>query len=131
MYGNLAEQRGIGAYQSVLRETLTGRDLEASVLTRGGLLLKQCQDNWGSDDLPAELDKALKFNQAIWGIFQNELAREDNPLPLKLRQNILCLSVFIDRRIFEIMAHPSPDKLTIIIDINSHLAAGLRGNPGA
>jgi hypothetical protein len=27
------------------------------------------------------------------------------------------------------MAHPEPDKLKIIIDINLNLAAGLRGSP--
>ncbi|MDD5722992.1 MAG: flagellar biosynthesis regulator FlaF [Syntrophales bacterium] len=131
MYNNLARQRGIGAYQGVQKTTMTGREIEASVLTKGALLLKQCQDTWGSNGLSADLDSALKFNQIVWSILQNELSKEDNPLPLKLRQEILSLSIFIDRRIFEVMAHPSPEKLTIIININSTLAAGLRGSPGA
>ena len=33
------------------------------------------------------------------------------------------------KRIFDIMAYPSPEKLTIIININLNLAAGLRGSP--
>ena len=130
MYNNLARQRGIGTYQGVQKATMTGRELEASVLTKGALLLKQCQDDWGNEGLPPDLNKALTYNQAVWSIFQNELAKEGHPLPRKLRQDILSLSVFIDRRIFEIMAHPSPEKLTIIMNINSNLAAGLRGSPG-
>jgi len=39
---------------------------------------------------------------------------------------LLRLSGFIDKRIFEIQAHPAKEKLTIIIDINNNIAAGLR-----
>jgi flagellar protein FlaF len=38
------------------------------------------------------------------------------------------LAAFIDRRIFETMAFPSPEKLKIVIDINNNLAAGLRSS---
>lgn len=131
MYNNLARQRGIGTYQGVQKASMTGRQLEAAVLTKGALLLKQCQDTWESENRPAELDSALTYNQAVWSIFQNELAKEDNPLPRKLREDLLSLSVFIDRRIFEVMANPAPEKLTIIMNINTNLAAGLRGSPGA
>ena len=62
-------------------------------------------------------------------MFQSELSREDNPLPQKLRVDILRLASFIDKRIFEIMAYPDPEKLNIIININQNLAAGLRGAP--
>jgi flagellar protein FlaF len=57
--------------------------------------------------------------------------REDNPLPKKLKVDILSLSAFIDRRIFEIMAQPAPEKLKIIIDINNNIAAGLRTRPAS
>ena len=71
------------------------------------------------------LEEALKFNQRIWSIFQSELSHKDNPLPKKLRMDIIRLSAIIDKRIFETMAEPSPEKLSIIIDINNNLAAGL------
>jgi len=35
--------------------------------------------------------------------------------------------IFVDRRIFEVMAYPSSEKLDILININRNLAAGLRG----
>jgi len=43
--------------------------------------------------------------------------------------DLLKLSAFIDRRILETMADPSPEKLTAIININRNIAAGLREAP--
>ena len=117
------------AYESVNNSTMSGRELEAAVLTKAARKLKECQDTWDTDDHNAKLDTALKFNQRIWSIFQGELAREDNPLPRKLKVDLLSLSAFIDRRIYEIIADPTPEKLTIIININNNIAAGLRTRP--
>lgn len=114
-------------YRTALKTSLSGRDIEASVLIKAALMLKDCQDNWDSDDRNAKLDEALKFNQLIWSIFQSELTKADNPLPKKLREDILSLGTFIDKRIFEVMAYPLPEKLTIIININLNIAAGLQG----
>jgi flagellar protein FlaF len=124
MYANTAE-----AYESVSKMTMSGREIEATVLTKAARKLKACQDRWDTADRDEILDDALKFNQRIWSIFQSELSAEDNPLPKKLRLEILRLSAFIDKRIFETMAEPSPDKLNIIIDINNNLASGLRDSP--
>jgi flagellar protein FlaF len=117
------------AYETVEKTTMSGPDVEAAVLNKAAQKLKECQDNWDTDDREVKLDVALKFNQRIWSIFQSELAKEDNPLPTQLKADILSLSAFIDRRIFETMAYPTPDKLTIIIDINNNIAAGLRKRP--
>ena len=116
-------------YETVSKATMSGRQVEAAVLTKAALKLKDCQENWEAEDRNTKLDHALKFNQRIWSIFQAELVRPDNPLPKKLRQDILNLSVFIDKRIFETMAYPAPEKLTAIININLNLAAGLNGSP--
>lgn len=123
-------RNAVSAYQKVDKATLPGRETEARVLSEGALRLKRCQEAWESPGLDERLDDALKYNQKIWSLFQGELAREDNPLPKKLRVDILRLAAFIDKRIFEIMAFPSPEKLSIIININQNLAAGLRGSPG-
>jgi flagellar protein FlaF len=120
----------VNAYKQVDKNTISGRETEARVLTEAALKLKKCQDNWGSPDIDAELDQALRYNQKIWSLFQGELEREDNPLPGKLKIDILRLAAFIDKRIFEVMAFPAPEKLNIIININQNIAAGLRGSPG-
>ena len=117
------------AYEQVEKATQSGREIEAAVLTKAAIKLKECQDNWDATDRDTKLDVALKFNQRIWSILQSELSREDHELPKKLRLDILRLAAFIDRRIFETMASPSPEKLKIVIDINNNLAAGLRNSP--
>ena len=124
MYGN-----SLGAYQKVHKMTMSGREVEAEVLTKAALKLKYCQDHWDDPNRDEILDEALKFNQRIWSIFQGELSSDNNPLPQKLRLDIIRLSTFIDRRIFETIAEPSSDKLNIIIEINNNLAAGLRRDP--
>jgi len=116
-------------YETVSKAAMSGRQVEAAVLTKAALKLKECQEDWKAEGRSTKLNEALKFNQLIWSIFQAELVRPDNPLPKKLRQDILNLSVFIDKSIFETMADPSPEKLTAIIDINLKLAAGLNGSP--
>jgi flagellar protein FlaF len=119
----------IQLYASVEAAALSGRELEASVLIRAAARLKGCQDNWMAGDRDEKLRDALELTQKVWSVFQAELARPDHPLPVNLRQDILQLSLFIDKRIFEMMAFPSPDKLTAIIEINRSVAAGLRGSP--
>jgi flagellar protein FlaF len=119
----------IEAYKAVQKMTPSGREIEASALTQAATMLTECQNNWDAPDRGAVLHEVLKFNQMLWSIFQAELIDAGNPLPKELREDILSLSVFVDRRIFEIMAFPSPEKLTAIININLNLAAGLRGEP--
>jgi flagellar protein FlaF len=129
MYANTQTQ-SLRAYESVSSTTTqSGREIEATVLTKAARKLKKCQEDWDAPDRNNRLEEALKYNQRIWSIFQSELSREDHQLPKQLRLDILRLAAFIDRRIFETMAFPAPDKLNIVIDINNNLAAGLRGSP--
>ncbi len=119
----------IDAYRTAHQSReMSGREIEAAALTRCAILLKECQHHWNEPNRDAMLDEALRINQMVWSILQSELVRDDNPLPVEIRQNILTLSVFIDNRIIQVMAHPEPEKLKIIIDINLNLAAGLRGS---
>ena len=113
------------AYETVNKTTMSGPEIEASVLNQAALKLKECQESWDADDRDERLDAALNFNQQIWSILQGELVKADNPLPKQIRQNLLALSAYVDKRIFEIMAFPSPEKLTIVININRNIAAGL------
>lgn len=121
----------MNAYRKVEQDTLSGRDVEAMVLVKAANKLKDCQDNWESADRDKKLDESLKFNQLVWSIFQSELAAEDNPLPKPLRVNLLRLSAFIDGRSLETLAYPASEKLTILININRNIAAGLREPPKA
>ena len=119
----------LNAYQQIEKTTISGRETEARVLTKAAVLLKYCRDNWDAPDRRQKMDEALTYNQRIWSLIQGDLLDENNPLPKNIRENILSLSVLIDKRIFNVMAYPAPEKLNIIIDINLNLAAGLRGSP--
>jgi flagellar protein FlaF len=117
------------AYKTIEKKTMPGRETEARVLTQAALKLINCRENWSAKDRDEKLDEALKYTQRIWSIFQGELSNKDNPLPRQLKINLLRLSSFIDKRIFETMSYPSPEKLTAVININQNIAAGLRGSP--
>ena len=121
-------QSPLEAYQHVEKMTGSGREIEAAVLTKAAMKLKECQRNWDAHDRDVRLEEALKFNQKVWSIFQSELTNENHPMPADLRRNLLRLGGFIDRRIFETMANPAPEKLDMVIKINCNLAAGLRGS---
>jgi len=123
------QRNAVNTYQTVLKETMSGRETEARVLTQGALKLIDCKKNWDAPNRNTRLDDALRYNQRLWSIFQVELTKEDNPLPANIKINMILLSRFIDRRIFETMAFPTPEKLDIIIKINQNIAAGLRGSP--
>jgi flagellar protein FlaF len=116
-------------YRTMQKVTLSGRDLEAEVLSRAAYKLQYCQNNWDDANREEMLDEALKYNQKIWTLFQSELAKPGNPLPKKIREDLLSLSAFVDKRIFEIMSFPTPEKLSAIININLNVASGLKGSP--
>lgn len=122
------QQNSVNAYTAIHKESLSGRELEASVLSKAGLMLKSVKDNWGAPDRDKKLLEAIKFNQKVWSFFQAELSDPENPLPKNLREDILNLSIFIDKRLFEVLAFPDSEKLAIVIDIDFNIAAGLRTN---
>lgn len=117
----------LDAYRNVEKATLSQRDLEATVLAKSAARLQDLRDNWTREDHDAQLEDALSYNQRIWTFFQAELSVEDNPLPEEIKRNLLALSTFVDRRSFEVLAYPAPEKLDVLININMNVAAGLRG----
>ncbi|MBU5611481.1 flagellar biosynthesis regulator FlaF [Geomonas azotofigens] len=119
----------IKEYVGIQKESMSGRELEASVLTKAGLMLKAVQENWDAPDREAKMLEAIKYNQKVWSFFQAELTEPGHPMPKQLREDLLNLSLFVDKRFFEVMAFPTAEKLSIVIDINFNIAAGLRTNP--
>lgn len=120
----------ISAYQSIDKTTASGRELEATALTKGALLLAEVQQKWDSPERDQLLETALTYNQRLWSLFQTELTDPSNPLPEEIKTNLLVLSALVDKRIFEVMAYPAPEKLNLIINVNRNIAAGLRGDAG-
>jgi len=113
------------AYRTVENATLSGRELEASLLSRSAARLNAVQNNWEDSNRETALDEALRYNQKLWTVFQADLMEEDNAMPAEIKRNLLTLSVYIDKRTFDVMSFPDPEKLNILIDINRNIAAGL------
>lgn len=120
----------LDAYQDVEKSTLSGRELEAAVLMRAAQMLAEVQNQWDAPDRDERLDQALRHNQRLWTLFQAELLAPDHPMSDELKQNLLTLAAFIDKRTFDALAFPEPGKLDILIAINKNIAAGLRGDSG-
>lgn len=116
------------AYQAVENATLSGRELEAGILSRSAARLYSVQSNWDAPNREEMLDEALRYNQRLWTLFQAELMEEGNQMPVEIRRNLLSLSAFIDKRTFDVLSYPAQEKLSILIEINRNIAAGLRGD---
>lgn len=117
---------GSSVYESVHREALEGRELEAALLTKAAQKLARCKAQWeGKAEYRDMLNEALRNNQKLWSVFQVELSSPTNGLPEALRADLLRLSRFIDQKTFALLAGGNLNDLTAIIRINQHIAAGL------
>jgi len=109
------------AYRSSQRLGSSARDTEAQALLEAARRLDAAK---GNDDRDA-YRAALRLNWRLWTIIQADVSSERSPLPDEIRQNILSLSVFIDRHTVKALAEPNSSKLSVLIDINRNIAAGL------
>ena len=112
----------------VQKVDLSEREIDAYALTQSAHKLRECQKNWDMMSERERVDRlfeALRTNSLLWSIYQAEISTDGNPLPKKLREDLLTLSLFIDKRTKDVMCYPEPEKLTILININLNIAAGL------
>lgn len=68
---------------------------------------------------------AVRLNWKLWTIIQADILDDASLLPLEIRQNLLDLSNFIDKHTVGIIGTPEAEKLSILIDINKNIGAGL------
>ena len=108
-------------------------ELEVRALIKAASLLNNVKENWETSK--TELSPALERNRRLWSVLASAMKEEDCPQPLAIKQNILNLASYIFKRTVEVIAHPSPEKLDILISINMNIAKGLSGkadeNPSA
>ena len=117
--------QAVNAYKKALTETATPRQLEAQLLLRAAAVLQKVLDSW--TDNPPGLNEAVLYNRRLWIVFIDAVIRDDNKLPIPVRQNILNIAGFVIAEIFSLMTRPKPEHLANIIRINRRIAAGLRG----
>lgn len=85
-----------------------------------------------SDDAKAVKERrkaSLRLNWRLWTIFQAELVIERPEMPEEIRINMLTLCKFVDKHTVGALVNPTPEAMTILIDINRNIAAGLAQVP--
>jgi flagellar protein FlaF len=84
-----------------------------------------------TEDGGKSLRDALILNQRLWTIFQTAMAEPDCPLPREIRDNVLALSIMMDRQILQRLGDLDGAKLQPMLDINRCVAEGLAMKPEA
>jgi flagellar protein FlaF len=82
-----------------------------------------------TEDGGKSLRDALILNQRLWTIFQTAMVEPDCPLPREIRDNVLALSIMMDRHILARLGDLDGAKLQPILDINRCVAEGLAQKP--
>lgn len=116
------------AYQSYEKFGTNASQNEAKALLEAARMLDACLSK--PDDIDS-YKAALRLNWRLWTIFQADISSEENPLPQNIKQNVLSLSVFIDKHTVNALAEPDTQKLNVLIDINKNIASGLLTKPDA
>jgi hypothetical protein len=117
------------AYAKNVKTMETPSETDAFVLEQAAYKLSQLKVN--------QLDWAdtLRHNMSIWTVLQAfVMGDESYHLPLEIRNNIFNLSRFVDKRTFALLGQTESERdttmLDVLININTNIALGLRGNPG-
>jgi flagellar protein FlaF len=77
------------------------------------------------DDKGESLRSALILNQRLWSIFQGALIDPTSQLPKHIRDNVLALSIMMDRHLLQRLGDLDASKIQPILDINRAIAEGL------
>lgn len=76
------------------------------------------------------MEDPLSHNRQVWAIFLDAATDPESPLPQETRANMIGLSRFVINQCMRMLFEPDPAKLDLLIEINQHIAAGLRGRGG-
>ncbi len=103
-------------------------ELESRALIRTASALNMIKEHW--EEKKSELPQALEKNRRLWTIIATAMGEPDCPQSKEIKINIINLSIFIFKRINNILADPTPkpESLNILIDINMNIARGLAEN---
>lgn len=101
----------------------TERDIEYDAFSR----VSNALQNARSDS--AALIPAIHMNTELWTLMANDLASPGNELPDQLKARLLSLAIFSIRHGYRALAGDA--SVSVLIDINRSIMAGLRSNGGA
>lgn len=122
-------QPAIQAYNKTQTLALSQRELEARALLKAASKLQWLKENW--EPTIAAMEDPLFHNRQVWTIFLDSATDPASPLPQEMRANMIGLCRFVINQCMRMLFEPDPSKLDLMIEINQHIAAGLRGRDGA
>ena len=122
----MSNKSALNSYDQMRQRGGAPRETEGRALLEAARRMAETQGN--PQDTDAMRD-AARLNWRLWTIFQAELSAPDCPMPVEIRQNMLNLCNFIDKRIVDILAKPLPRKFDVLINVNRQIAAGLLAKP--
>ena len=114
------------AYGKVQKSATHGRAAEAEAFAKSARNLHQAAS---APFDAAALEEALQSNLKLWTVLQASLRKDEDHLPDDLREDILKLSIFVDKQTLKARASPSLENVASLIDINRNLAGGLFQKP--
>lgn len=127
---NNPHAKAAGVYGDHARQhTPDQRELEARILLKSAKTISDIQEDWDNLNI-AILSEALQYNRQVWMVFYDTaLENPEGDRPNDLRSNIINLANFVFKREMEILSEPTKEKLTVLININKEIAAGLMTKP--
>ena len=114
-------------YRQPAQQGGSPRETEGRALMEAARRLSLAKDNPGDTEV---LVDSVRLNWRLWTIFQSDVSDPSADLPAELRDNMLTLCNYIDKRTVEILSDPKPQSLDVLININRNIAAGLLSDAG-
>ena len=116
------------AYGAQAHSVKTARDIEHDTLARITARLRRAAKAEGPGAHP-ELVAALDENGRLWTVFAEDLATPGNAFPDTLRAGLLSLASFALQHTSKVLRQQA--EIGPLIDINTSVMRGLRGQQGA
>ncbi len=112
-------------YSKIQKDTLSGRDLEARVLSKASSQLKQLLSIPAGSEFNRTADVAVRFNLRVWDVFQADWESPECSLSPNTRSDLLRLSIYVHKTSLDVLAYGAPEKIKSLININDCLVTGL------
>lgn len=112
------------AYASASTTIRTGRDAEYAIFARVTHALRTADPK----NYP-QTARAANDNLRLWGALAEDLMSDGNTLPDQLRASLISLAEFVRKHTMAVLA--SRATVDALVDINTNIMKGLRGNTEA
>lgn len=122
----MSNERAAESYNRSHKQGGQPRQTEGRALLEAARRMAEAQQ--APEDSKALRD-AARLNWRLWTIFQAELSAPESQVPVEIRQNMLNLCNFVDKRTVDILAEPKAGSFDVLININRQIAAGLLTDP--